>query len=130
MTGAIPHMGLCSRQASLGFFLSIFQSDLSLHIVASSCDSPTDFTLWASREGCLVTEYVNKLLLKMSPRSPLVSCHVNNGAVPMRENGGRVADISAHFFFGPQRKILLPQVYGRSSLPLVVMWLCPVVTKE
>lgn len=92
-------MGLCSRQASLGFFLSIFQSDLSLHIVASSCDSPTDFTLWASREGCLVTEYANKLLLKMSPRSPLVSCHVNNGAVPMRENGGRVADISAHFFF-------------------------------
>lgn len=71
---------------------------LILQIVASLCGSPTDFTLGASREGCTVIEHVdNQLMLKMSPRSSLSSSPVNNGTVPMRENGGGVAGSSAHF---------------------------------
>lgn len=128
-------LGLCSRQAPLDLFLAIFQIalnygllesdllviDLILEVVASSCDSPTDFTLWASREVCPVTEYVNKFLLKMNPKSPLAPFHGNNGTVLMRENGEGVTGISSPFSWfleeNPTPSSGLWQIKPISSVP-------------
>lgn len=114
----------CPKLRTIGIWLSVI--DLILEIVASSCDSLTDFTLWASREGCPVTEYVNKLLLKMSPMSPLAPCRGNNGTMLMRENGEGVTGTSSPFFL-----VLRGRSYSfLCSMADQAYYFCPMVMEE